>query len=464
MGKIKLWKNRKAIKLYAVVAILIITVFQVYWLYTVYEGKKNIIIKESENILRSAVLDMDSKSMETHILDNRIPHTSELDDVTKQLLKALKNNKEIKVRMEVAGEQLSDSASKEMLGKLAQDTPALFSGQSKKVYNYIKEELAVAFGNLQFSVIHAKRGKTDKYPVYATVADAATDTIRSQFDGQQEYSLEFTNTRLIVFNEMISSIVLSIFYMILYISAIILLIFNVNKSRKLMEQKDNFTHNMTHEFKTPMATISAAIEALNNYNVLDDKEMTKEYLGLMKGDLDRLINMTDSILYNAKMSDGGMSMQYENTLLPGFLNQVVDNLKPVLEKKETVVKVFFELDEIPVKIDKEHFGNVFRNLIDNSIKYSKEKPVIDINIFTEGNFVKILFSDNGIGIPDKYQNEIFKPYFRVLENHSYTTKGYGLGLSYIKQIIDLHHGKIQLAGKKATPGTTFEILIPLSHE
>src|SRR6218665_949047 len=113
--------------------------------------------------------------------------------------------------------------------------------------------------------------------------------------------------------------------------------------------------------------------------------------------------------------------------------------------------------------DTEHFGNVFRNLIDNSIKYSKEDAVIKISISKEGTFAKILFSDEGIGIPQKYKNEIFKPYFRVQENDVYTVKGYGLGLSYIHQIILLHSGEITLSGKE-TKGTTFEILIPITND
>jgi len=465
MRKIKIWKNSKAIRLYAILAIMVITAFQGYWLYTVYESKKSIIIKESENILKTAVLNMDSKDMTDQLLNNDLPFTAELDDVTKELFRALKKNKDITVRMEVAGDTLNDSISQEILNKLSNKKAVLPKNQSRKVYTAIKEEMKVAFGNLNFCVRHSKNEYADVYPVDNSKAfDAKTDAIRSQMDAKQEYSLYFYNMKWIVFDEMIPSILLSIVYMIIYISAIFLLLLNVNKSRKLMEMKDNFTHNMTHEFKTPIATISLAIEALNKYDVLDDKEMTKEYLGLMKGDLDRLINMTDSILYNAKMSDGEMAMRFEKSNLSELVNRVEDHLKPILQKNQATVKVNYEDANLSIDADEEHFGNVFRNLIDNSIKYSKENPEITITISKERNFAKIVFSDNGIGIPDKYKNEIFKPYFRVLENDSYTTKGYGLGLNYIKQIINLHNGKIQLAGKAPKSGTTFEILIPLHHE
>lgn len=460
MGKIRLWKNSKAIRLYAFVAIIILTGFQVYWLYTVYESKRSIILRESENILKTTLLDMESKDVARQLLEYKIPHTSELDDVTKQLLRALKNNKDIQVKVHVEGNKIEDSLSQKVLEDLSTKKAVIPVNQAKKVYDAMKEEMKIVFGDLHFSVRHTKNNYLDVFPVRISVPESRTESIRSQMDTKQEYVLHFYNMRWIVLNEMYLSIVLSVVYMIIYISAICLLLLNVNKSRKLMEMKDNFTHNMTHEFKTPIATISVAIEALNKYDVLDDKEMTKEYLGLMKGDLDRLINMTDSILYNAKMTDGDMAMRFEKSNLLELLDRVVENVKPILQKNNATVSINSE-DNVWINADEEHFGNVFRNLIDNSIKYSKEEPVIDIIISKQGNSVKILFSDNGIGIPDQYRNEIFKPYFRVLENDSYTTKGYGLGLNYIKQIINLHNGSIRLAGKASKIGTTLEILIPL---
>ena len=339
MGKIKSWKNRKTIRLYAIIAMIVVTTFQGYWLNTVYESKKSIIIKESENILKTAVLDFDRKNISDQLMDDLAPYTTEIDEVTRQLFEVIKRNKDIKVKLEVEGKELSDTTAKRILNRLSDNRTVLPIDQSRKIYNVIKEEMKVAFGDLQFSVRHSKNKKIDVYPVESKVADVKTEGIRSQIDAKQEYGLNFYNMGWIVFNEMVSSIVLSIVYMIICISAIFLLLLNVNKSRKLMEMKDNFTHNMTHEFKTPIATLSAAIEALHKYDVLDDKEMAKEYLGIMKGDLDRLVNMTDSILYNAKMSEGEMAMRFEKSNLPGLVHKIVENMRPVLQKHEATVSV-----------------------------------------------------------------------------------------------------------------------------
>ncbi|GEC80163.1 sensor histidine kinase [Flavobacterium aquatile] len=463
MKKMNLWKRRKAIKWYAVIAITLITIFQSYWLYSVYQSNKQIILKESENILRKTVLEFDNKTIQDQIT-NSIGKSSEMDDVTRQLLNVLKNKNGLSVKISVEGQEFNDSVSKQLMERLTEKEATIDKEKSKKIYNLIKEELTITLGKINFSVYHYNKDVVDFFPLEFKNADAITEQVRSEMDGKQYYEIHFANVTSIVIRDMISSIILSLIYLIMSISAVILLILNVDKSRKLMMQKDNFTNNMTHEFKTPMATIYAAIEAMNTYNVLDDKEMAKEYLGMMKKDLDRLINMTDSILFNAKMSDGEVMLNFENTNLKIFIEEIKNNLKQVLENKHAKVEITATHNDLFINADTEHFGNVFRNLIDNSIKYSKENAAITITISKEGKFAKILFSDQGMGIPYKYKSEIFKPYFRVQENDVYSVKGYGLGLSYIKQIIILHLGKIELVTKDNNKGTTFQILIPLAND
>jgi len=462
MRKANLWKNRKAIKLYATIAIIVISMFQVYWLYSVFQSEKSIVIRESENILKTGIYETEIARMETELKDNSHSGLSGIDDITRQLMKVVKSNKDVKVNISMGDEITNDSISKELLNKFTAAPGKNSEDKSKTIYMSIKLAMNVAFKNLKFKVYHYEKDQINFYPKDKTEIQGKTENIRSDRDSRQSYEIHFSNITAIVLQKMTGSIILSIIYMILYISAIVLLISNVNKSRKLMQQKDNFTNNMTHEFKTPMSTISAAIEALNKYDILDDREMAKEYLGLMKGDLDRLINMTDSILYNAKMSDGKIALHLKKIDLYNFVAEITENLKPVLIKKNATIEINAVDQDIFITIDQEHFGNVFRNLIDNSIKYSENDAQIYITMTKQGNFARILFSDNGIGIPDKYKNEIFNSYFRVMEKDMYTVKGYGLGLSYVKEIIDLHKGKIQ-ALKTAEKGTTFEILIPLNN-
>jgi len=469
MKKINLWKNRKAIKLYATLAIIIISVFQVYWLTTVYQSRKAILVSEGENILKKALLDGERNAMVDLVLNSGIPHSSDADDVTRHLVNALKKNKEIKVSVSYEGDpekakelqrQLTDTT--EVQEPKADDLSA--EHKTEKLFYKVDPEIKSTLGGLNFYIVRHKQDKIQSYPASSLPVQAKTGRAYSSSDDKEYYELAFTDINTFIFQAILPSVLLSLLYMVICISAVIFLMIYVNKSKRLMQQKDNFTNNLTHEFKTPMSGISAGIEALITYDFLDDREKTLSYLGMMKSDLNRLINMTDSILYNAKMSDGKMHLNLENTQLYSFVTGITENMATVLKNKNATVTVANPGQEIYITADREHFGNVFRNLIDNAIKYSKEDAQITITLSRQGNFAKILFSDQGIGIPQKYKADIFKPYFRVIENDVYTVKGYGLGLSYIHEVVRMHKGKIRLATEKDETGTTFEIIIPLSNE
>jgi len=468
MRKVNLWKNRKAIRLYAILAIIIICVFQAYWLFSVYNDKLDIIRGEAENLLKKTVLDRDKIEVldELHSMNVSSPTTSILLEFTR-LLSKNKINYDIKVDdvgsiKKDLEENLGDST--EVIDTASQEVklPPL-KKKAKNIYNAIKIPIGSIIGNTPFYVYHFHNGDDEMFPRRPNVSETETAQVYST-DSREYYKVIFGNMSPFILRQMANSVLLSLLYTVICISAVLFLMIYVNKSKRLMQQKENFTNNLTHEFKTPMSGISAGIEALITYEFLDDREKTLSYLGMMKSDLNRLINMTDSILYNAKMSDGKMHLNLDNTELHSFVTGITENMVTVLKNKNATVTVAAPDEEIYITADREHFGNVFRNLIDNAIKYSKDDAQIAIALSRQGNFAKILFSDQGIGIPQKYKADIFKPYFRVIENDVYTVKGYGLGLSYIHEVIRMHKGKIRLATEKNEIGTTFEIIIPLSNE
>lgn len=243
----------------------------------------------------------------------------------------------------------------------------------KSYYLDIKKEINASYPKLEFSLQIAKGKNKQFFPLNSWEnAKNNSEKIFSQIDSGRSYQLNFRNLPEVVFFKMISSILLSLLYLLICVSAVVFLLKNIDKRKRLMELKDNFTHNMTHEFKTPLATLYAAIEALTTYNILDDKEMAKEYIGLMKNDLNRLSAMTESILNNAKLSKGKMVMDFETVNLHDFIENIVSDLKPQLAMKNATVVFHAIPDTLSVNIDKEHFANVFANLIDNSLKYSAE--------------------------------------------------------------------------------------------
>jgi two-component system phosphate regulon sensor histidine kinase PhoR len=228
--------------------------------------------------------------------------------------------------------------------------------------------------------------------------------------------------------------------------------------------KDNFTSSMTHEFKTPLSTLYAATEALDKYGVLDDKQMAKEYIELMQGELKRLNLMTESILNNAKLEAGKLEIKPENTQVYKMVDDALKKLNLRLQNAEAVVHTNSIAKDLYANLDQEHFTNVICNLIDNSLKYSNEPAIMSINAHKKDDMLEITYSDNGIGIPYKYRDDVFKPYFRIMENNIYTAQVHGLGLSYIKEVITLHKGTIKLIKSDNNKGTTFQILLPIANE
>ncbi|NMH27426.1 sensor histidine kinase [Flavobacterium silvaticum] len=454
----------KYFRLYAYMAIAIIVAFQAYWLYSVYDSRKTLILEEGQNILRAAVLDHDHQAV-TRQLNGLADSNGNVDDVVKQLLTTLKNRKDISIKLQVDGKTAEDSLSRQMLDNLARPKAAAKINPEKEIYKAVSGAMAFKFGRTDYQVVFTHNDKSQAFPDTRNGSFAETQEIRSEvLDAGQYYHLRFYDINSIILRQIWPFLILSVFYLAICIGAVILLTKNVYRARKLMQQKDSFTNSMTHEFKTPMATISAALEALQNFGILDDREMTKEYLGIMGKDLNRLMEMTDSILMNARMSDGKIVLYPITVNLPDFVTGVCDDLKPILSKKSAELSIETDGDTIPVHIDKEHFGNVIRNLVDNAIKYSPEPARISIRIGSEKKSATLLFSDQGMGIPEKYKSEIFKPYFRIQENDTYTVKGFGLGLTYIRQIVLLSGGSISLQNQPAQTGTTFKISIPLHHD
>lgn len=446
------------IRLYAIIAIALIAAFQGYWLYSVYTEQKVLIVKEAENILQARVLKKDLNALAGTGAASELSNTvsSKLADVLKSL-----KGEDIKVKVSYEGDELLDNQATAALNQMIEkkDKEQI---DIKDYYLDIKKEINASYPALKFSLLVEKGGKKSVFPQHNSSNEKNNSAkIVSQIDAGRSYQLNFKNLTEVILYKMLLSIVLSLLYLLICVSAVIFLLKNIDKRRRLMEMKDNFTHNMTHEFKTPLATLYAATEALTTYNILDDKEMAKEYIGLMRNDLKRLSAMTESILNDAKLSKGKMVMDFQEVNLHDFVGNIVSDLKPQLAIKKA--EVAFET--IPVAIfihvDKEHFTNVFANLIDNSLKYSAEDARILIEAAKDGKATKISFSDNGIGIDLKYKNQIFSSYFRVPNGDQYKVKGYGLGLSYVKEVIELHGGTIELVHSKNNLGTTFEITLPL---
>ncbi|KGO92837.1 sensor histidine kinase [Flavobacterium subsaxonicum] len=442
--------------IYAVVAVVFIMGFQLYWLYSVYQNQKQLVQEEAKNMLKEYVLNNDAIN-----LVGRISRSESIipDQITKELLKAGKGSIDVQVKV-VGGENgpLSDSLVKKAMDSIMMPANMVF--MDKNMLTEFKSDMVFAYPALKYGVKYVKDGKKISYPNPMPKDKGYTIDMSSELNPSQHYSLILYNLDSVILKEMVWYIVLSILYLLVCVTSVVLLVNNIKKNRKLLEMKDNFTNNMTHELKTPLATLYAATEALDTYNMIDDKTAAREYIHIMQADLKRLTGMTESILYNAKLNDGKIYLQKESVNLRELLSNVALKFKPSTDALNAVIDTAGVPDDIYVNADAEHLLNVFSNLVDNSLKYSRGEAVIEFAAWQENNTVKITVTDNGIGIAENHHKDIFKPYFRVSEGDKHTVKGYGLGLSYAKEIITLHGGTLILLKSKIDNGAVFQITLP----
>jgi nitrogen-specific signal transduction histidine kinase len=230
------------------------------------------------------------------------------------------------------------------------------------------------------------------------------------------------------------------------------------RQKKLSAAKNNFINNMTHELKTPLATVAVAVEAMRNFGAWDDQQKAQLYLQISKYEIDHLSSLIELILQQSIFESENMELTIAYHDVNAIVRKVVENY--TLGDNELNINATYGRDIPLMPLDAIHISNVIRNLLDNAIKYSTRQPIITIDSKFQDQTWMLRVTDNGIGIPKIYHKEVFHRFFRVPKTGKEQVKGFGLGLSYIKEVLTLHQGKISLQSTEGT-GSTFLFSIPL---
>lgn len=272
------------------------------------------------------------------------------------------------------------------------------------------------------------------------------------------YRLELGNTFPYLLRQLIQPILFSVLLLGITILTFVLLYRNMLKQRRLADLKNEFISNITHELKTPIATVGVAIEALKNFNAMDNPQRTREYLDISGNELQRLSLLVDKVLKLSMFEKKEVELKYEMLNLHELVKEVVSSLKLQAEKYHAEISISQEGD-VTINGDRLHLLSVIFNLVDNALKYSRENPRISIALKETAEHVEMRIMDNGIGIAPEYRDKVFEKFFRVPHGDTHNAKGYGLGLSYAAQVIKKHSGHIQAHSHDGS-GTTFIITLP----
>ncbi|HEU5146851.1 MAG TPA: HAMP domain-containing sensor histidine kinase, partial [Chryseosolibacter sp.] len=234
---------------------------------------------------------------------------------------------------------------------------------------------------------------------------------------------------------------------------------SMRSQRRLMQMKNDFISNISHELKTPVSTVTVAIEALERFKGLDDPAKTGEYLMMAKSELQRLTLMVDRILQTASSGVGATPGSRILVNMDKIVGEVLDSLKLLFEKHRIHPNYDKRGSDFSLHGDPQQLTTLVYNLLDNALKYTREAPTISLILEDRVDELVLSVRDNGVGIPEQYHKRVFEKFFRVPSGDVHDIRGYGLGLSYVASVVKEHHGSITLDSVPGE-GTCFVVRLP----
>ena len=235
----------------------------------------------------------------------------------------------------------------------------------------------------------------------------------------------------------------------------------MSRQKKIADIKTDFINNMSHEFKTPLATISVATDSLSNDQIATNPEKVKYYSNLIKQENLRMKKQVENVLNMSKLERNEVKLFLKETNVRELIKKISESVGLIVQQRNGTLTQEFTATKYNFRVDEFHLSNALVNLLDNANKYSPSNPEIKVKTRNEGNWYVIEISDKGMGMEAQNKNKIFEKFFREETGNIHNVKGQGLGLSYVKKIVELHHGEILVDSQKGK-GSTFTVKLPMN--
>lgn len=479
-------RNFKYVVLGIIVSLSIVFIWQLYWLRGLYHTIKSETEQTVIECINTANLEeiqfrmdsLDNKPKEGKTITITQTLSDDDDDNTKKNTekKGIKKTKKVVNQQNdttttVTKEEGNNALTIQQLQKIA------FSF-TEAIHQAIDTVVPVNLNKIDSILVYNFNAKGIRSDIYSIeIIDLNTDSIKHRLVNtpaalarSEFYNFKFdteNNTAYRIHIEPLTKTILIQMSGILGTTLLIILILcfafwylirTVIQQRTLEEMKDDFTNNMTHELKTPIAVAYSAADALLNFKQGDDKEKRTRYLTICKDQLSELSALVEQILSMSMERRKTFVLNKEDILIEPLIQVLIEQHK-LKAGKEVNFAVNISHGNLSIHADRTHINNIMSNLIDNAIKYSDGKVDITITAKENNRNCILTISDNGMGIVPEKQKYIFEKFYRVTSGNQYTVKGYGLGLFYVKTMVEKHHGTISV---ESTPGagSTFTIIIP----
>jgi len=470
------FKHIKLIPILMLLTILGIAAFQIYWLKKAYdreertlEVRTNMAFRETIHGLQSAKLKLDRFPPDSVIRlggrDGRVRIKLTPDQKAVSMINVIRD-KALKTEEGKKGnlvfhrvEKASDTGQIPKARMMRRDKVMQFLYEMDLAQDSIRvSEILSAYTvrleqqriNVPFKVVRIEGARDEEERKFNEVTVGFKDPIT--------YQLQLGNITPYLMKRISAPVLLSLFLIGFTTISFTVLYRNLLRQRRLADIKNEFISNITHELKTPIATVSVAIEALRSFNTEMSPERTKEYLDISASELQRLSLLVDKVLKLSMFEKREIDLKYEVLDMNDLVQEVVASMRLQFEKHDANVSVSTEGDT-HLEGDRLHLVSVIYNLLDNALKYSKGAPQIEIALMGDEKVLEMRVKDGGIGVPAEYREKIFEKFFRVPTGNVHNAKGYGLGLSYVAHVVNKHQGTIKVESEEGI-GSTFIISLP----
>lgn len=335
----------------------------------------------------------------------------------------------------------------------------------KKVKHLLIEEFERKRLSIDFKLLYKEGKNKGVFPetvqtklndsIYINKSAVLSTTSKSTFLPKgSTLKVQFSNETKVILKRILGGILISTVLVLAVISSLFYLLKIINHQKQLAEVKNDIISNITHEFKTPIATISAALESISSFNAIDDKAKTKQYLNMSSEQLSKLNIMVEKLLETATLDSDNLELNTEDFDIIALLQDLIKRYQMQFPTK--TFHRHFQLEEFIIQADLFHFENALNNIFDNAVKYGGD--IISVELIAKNHSFDLLISDNGNSLTKANKDRVFEKFFRVPKGNTHDVKGFGIGLYYTKTIIEKHKGSITLSLNKDL--TTFKITVP----
>jgi two-component system phosphate regulon sensor histidine kinase PhoR len=353
-----------------------------------------------------------------------------------------------------------------VIGEIASFIPIHRRVQKKEINYLLRKELEerdikVDFEYAIYSNALATKVRSDDFSLdYPTTTYAIPLFVNDEGVSEYQLYVNFTGKKQYVLSSIKGMAILSIIFTLIIVVAYSSALSQLMQQRQISQIKTDFINNMTHELKTPIATINLALDSIKNPKTRSDPEKVQRYMNMIREENKRMHAQVENVLRISQLEKNELNIKKERQELHDIIEEAITHISLIVENRDGYVKMHLGALKTTILANDDHLTSVIVNILDNAIKYSEDEPKIDLYTENVKNSIVLKIRDQGIGMSKVAQKKIFERFFREHTGDLHNVKGHGLGLTYVKRIMDDHHGQIWVESERGK-GSTFIIKLPL---